>query len=155
MAEPKERTLPSLVADDLVDLSRRAITYGRVRLSHEYVPDEGDSIELPLVAGDGRPPAIDYAVLELLVEIRDALVAADPLARLAHVHVDLPAEKPKADEKPSIRLPLRDDGQIDVDLETVFGEVLAGAYLDPGRIAKILPALDRETRVALARKAVR
>lgn len=76
------RALPSLVADDLVDLARDALKPqgpGSVELA---VTLEGK--QRPLIsASTGLPVALDYAVLELLVEIRDdlravrAMLAAD------------------------------------------------------------------------------
>lgn len=76
MAEPKERALPSLVADDLVDLVRRSLEGDDHPLAVEADLDGRGTVELPTIRTDGLAVAYPYAVLELLVEIRDALVPA-------------------------------------------------------------------------------
>lgn len=74
MAEdPEAPRLPSLVADELVDLIRRAAIEGRDAMPLSVrVPNNGED-DHPTVSAYGLPTAIPYAIVELLVEIRDEL----------------------------------------------------------------------------------
>lgn len=83
MAETKERTLPSLVADDLVDLSRRVLA----RPQHALTKPDTDE---PWETADGIAVAYPYAILELLVEIRDLLRGDDSVPRILHVATATP-----------------------------------------------------------------
>lgn len=115
MADSTERALPSLVADDLVDLSRRVTA--RHPVSHEYGGDDGPREE-PLERPDGLAVAFPYAILELLVEIRDALVSAG-----------VPAIA-QTDERPDFTLDLLDLEELYRRIARSFDDVL---YLDSGR----------------------
>lgn len=146
MAEqPKERALPSLVADDLVDLARRRLIgqpYAGVEpleLSRDVTTD-GEDETIPINWTDGRPIALDYAFLELLVEIRDSL--GDPaLTRLVHVHADATAKTAR-----TTPLVSETDGDIlEGRLREALGKLYLGGRLE-GAVEGAMEVFDRFLR---------
>lgn len=127
MAEQSAPPRASLVADDLVDLVRESLSptnpYGGVPLARAYGDDDGDR-EWPLSRTDGRPVALDFAIVELLVEIRDAL--GDQAARLGHVHVEGPGGAP--------RLAERDFDDLG---DRIAFHLASLSWLDPGRAGTV------------------
>lgn len=141
MTDPEERApLPSLVADDLVELARSALAGGLQSPTRLTLPDGGAATWSPVV---GRPVALDYAVMELLLEIRDGL---------RHDH-QLRVERSRLPER---FLPMPPDGELLLPgLEPVIVEVLLLAGAREERARATAGPLAAAVRKFVAERAVR
>ena len=133
MAEQPAHPRASLVADDLVDLARKRLEDRAFPLAFVYTHDDGTTEDRPTITTDGLPAALPYALLELLVEIRDSLAGEPGIPRIPHVATE--------ERRPVLAPRL---GERDLD---VLGDRIALAagtigWLDAGRVSIVAGAIE-------------
>lgn len=151
MAEAPAPTRASLVADDLVDLARKALEpevaggIGGFAISYVYTHDDGTAEDRPIRYSDGRPVVLDYAILELLVEIRDELRTP------AEVTIDQAIE---VEERRPVLAPRLDEKDLDVLGDRIGGILRSSALVDEGRARRIESAVEVVVTTFLREKGI-
>lgn len=124
------------IADDLVDSVRRA--------ARQTEEETGAALDAGMIRTDGLPVALPFAIVELLVEIRDGVRALD--VPLEVERAEIAAGNAQAFDTGDVRIALVEDGRFDttgLDVAIKRRMDTAGLWLDPARQDRVADAMVR------------